>query len=123
MRSTVIAAMIAAAITSGRRAAPRRGTEMSGAVVTAALFANLRGGVNAGAPILTVVPDKRAPTQDHGPREVFGGNPWLPARAQSDPFVRDPGSARAYGRACPGRRRCVWLLAAQVIPQPVHVRN
>src|SRR3954463_13073453 len=48
MRSSVIAAMIAAAMTSGRRAAPTGGMVMSGAVVTAALFANLGGGVNVG---------------------------------------------------------------------------
>src|SRR3954451_565624 len=48
MRSSVIAAMIAAAMTSGRRAAPTGGIVMSGAVVTAALFANLGGGVNVG---------------------------------------------------------------------------
>src|SRR3954453_7119414 len=48
MRSSVIAAMIAAAMTSGRRAAPTGGIGMAGAVVTAALFANLGGGVNVG---------------------------------------------------------------------------
>lgn len=47
MRSTVIAAMTAAAITKARRAAPPEGAVMSEAVVTAALFANLAGGVNA----------------------------------------------------------------------------
>ncbi|MGY4367957.1 hypothetical protein ACVW1A_004022 [Bradyrhizobium sp. LB1.3] len=50
MRSSVIAAMIAAAMTSGRRAAPLGSTVISGAVVTAALFANLGRGVNAGVP-------------------------------------------------------------------------
>src|SRR5438046_10336588 len=55
MRSSVIAAMIAATMTRGRRAAPWGGTVISGAVVTAALFANLGGGVNVGH----VVPDRR----------------------------------------------------------------
>src|SRR5437588_5520073 len=48
MRSTVIAAMTSAATTSGRRAAPKGFTVMSGAIVTAALFPDLGGGVNVG---------------------------------------------------------------------------
>ena len=48
MRSTVIAAMTSAATTRGRRAAPLGLTVMSGAIVTAALFPDLEGGVNVG---------------------------------------------------------------------------
>src|SRR4051794_40330724 len=55
MRSSVIAAMIAAAMTSGRRAAPAGGIVVSGAVVTAGLFPNLGGGGND----FTIVPDPR----------------------------------------------------------------
>src|SRR6476469_9736842 len=46
MRSTVIAAITSAATTSGRRDAPSGFTVMSGAIVTAALFPELGGGVN-----------------------------------------------------------------------------
>lgn len=48
MRSTVIATITSTAMTRRRRAAPPGGVVMSEAVVTAALFANLGGGVNAG---------------------------------------------------------------------------
>jgi hypothetical protein len=60
MRSTVIAAITSAATASGRRDAPLGFTVMSGAIVTAALFPDLGGGVNVG----TVVPGKRSATRD-----------------------------------------------------------
>jgi len=49
-------------MTRGRRAAPLGLTVMSGAIVTAALFPDLGGGVNVGgvARFVCVVPDKRA---------------------------------------------------------------
>ncbi|GGI31614.1 hypothetical protein GCM10010987_65290 [Bradyrhizobium guangdongense] len=60
MRSTVIAAITSAATTSGRREASWGFTEMSGAIVTAALFPDLGGGVN----VATVMPGKRSAARD-----------------------------------------------------------
>ncbi len=62
MRSTVIAAMTAAAITKARRGAPPEGAVMSEAVVTAALFANLAGGVNAE---VSAVPERDVVASPH----------------------------------------------------------
>ena len=99
MRSTVIAAITTAAMTSGRRDAPSGFTVMSGAIVTAALFANLGGGVNAGDD-RRVGKAKRAHHQDMGIKVV--------------------GTARK-GAPLPTLR--FRNLAAYVIPQPVHIRN
>src|SRR3954465_15695831 len=108
MRSSVIAAMIAAAMTSGRRAAPAGGIVMSGAVVTAALFANLGGGVNVGNGSTYSAVAIPAPT-----RRLWGG--------QSEAC---PHKCRLVGTA---PRRLPTLRfrhpAADVIPQAGHPRN
>src|SRR4051812_42472010 len=95
MRSSVIAAMIAAAMTSGRRAAPAGGIVMSGAVVTAALFANLGGGVNVGNGSTYSAVAIPAPT-----RRLWGGQseacpPQVPigghgAKTPSHPTISSP---------------------------------
>lgn len=64
MRSTVIAAMTSTAMRMSRRSAPSGFAEMSGAIVTAALFANLGGGVNAGVPTSVSSRASEAQTRD-----------------------------------------------------------
>ncbi len=73
---------------------------MSEAVVTAALFANLGGGVNAGSPFALSSRTSARSERLSGPHnhsEEFGEGSRLPARAQADPVVMGPGSARAWG--------------------------
>lgn len=56
-------------MTSGRRAAASRGMVISGYVVTAALFANLEGGVNAGVLLQTPLSSRASEAQ---PRDDTG---------------------------------------------------